>query len=99
MEATATSQKPQSSKNGRPYLLVFGILAVLTIVEVAVGMWDIDKAVQVPALAVLALGKAYLVAAFFIGIKYEAHPFLVATIVFLLPLSITLPVAVAPIFD
>lgn len=81
-----------------PYLQVFGILAVLTVLEVLVGIAEIDDIIQVPALALLALGKAYLVAAFFLGVKYETHPYLVAAIVFALPLFIALPLAIIPIY-
>jgi hypothetical protein len=50
-------------------------------------------------LALLALGKAYLVAAFFLGVKYEPHPYLIAAIVFALPLFIAVPLAIMPIYD
>ncbi|MFX0117313.1 MAG: cytochrome C oxidase subunit IV family protein [Candidatus Hodarchaeota archaeon] len=82
-----------------PYLQVFGILAVLTVLEVVVGIAEIDDIIQVPILAFLALGKAYLVAAFFLGVKYESYPYLVASIVFVLPLFIALPLGIIPILS
>ncbi|MFQ5979314.1 MAG: cytochrome C oxidase subunit IV family protein [Candidatus Heimdallarchaeota archaeon] len=95
----ATSGKHEPMDKQRPYLMVFGFLAVLTVVEVAVGLWSIDKPIQVPILGLLALAKAFLVAAYFIGIRYEAHPYLVIGVVFVLPLLVAIPVAVMPIYD
>ncbi|MFX0115144.1 MAG: cytochrome C oxidase subunit IV family protein [Candidatus Hodarchaeota archaeon] len=94
-----SSQELKINEQKHPYLQVFGILAVLTVLEVLVGIAAIDDVIQVPILALLALGKAYLVAAFFLGVKYESNPYLIAMIVFALPLFIALPLAIMPIYD
>ena len=48
-------------------------------------------------LIALALGKAYLVAAFFMGIKYQAKPKVIYGIVFGVPLLIAVPVVLIPL--
>ncbi len=87
----------------RPYFLVFLMLGLLTVLELNVGFMakivgegtDIEGFIDL-ALIVLALLKAYLVAAFFMGIKYQDNPKTVYGIMFGIPMFIALPVVVIP---
>ena len=89
----------------RPYTRIFVILAVLTVIEVTVGLLYSDPPsnladfgpLLVGLLIGLAIAKAYFVAAYFMGIKFEEHPLLVATVVFGIPLFIGVPVALVPV--
>ncbi len=87
----------------RPYFLVFLTLTFLTILEVIVGLLsEIESGgassdgIFTLALIVLALLKAYLVAAFFMGIKYQDRPWVVTGIMFGIPMFIALPVVMIP---
>jgi hypothetical protein len=87
----------------RPYFLVFLSLAVLTVLELNVGFLediagseaDVSGLITF-ALIVLALLKAYLVAAYFMGIKYQDRPWVVTGILFGIPMFIALPVVLIP---
>lgn len=94
-----STNETKSAIKKHPYLQVLELLAILTVFEVLIGIASIEKTIQVPILALLAFGKAYLVAAFFLGIKYENHPSIVTSVVFVIPLLIALPVAIMPMFD
>jgi cytochrome c oxidase subunit 4 len=61
----------------KPYLIVFGMLFFLTVLEVGVAMpsLGIPKKPMVAALIVLALSKAGLVALYFMHLKHELKPF------------------------
>lgn len=91
----------------RPYTRVFLSLAVLTILELNVGfigdiMQNIPTFENIVELLVpitlisLAFTKAALVAAFFMGIKYQKRPWVTAGIMFGIPLFIALPVVLIP---
>lgn len=68
-----------------PYLQTFIVLAILTVVEVAVSY--ADGPVVTAILLLLAVGKAALVGAVFMHIAYDKRPaFLVGT-VFLIPMA------------
>ncbi len=87
----------------RPYFLVFLSLAFLTVLELNIGFLseivgtdtNISGLITF-ALVVLALLKAYLVAAYFMGIKYQKRPWVVTGIMFGIPLFIALPVVMIP---
>ena len=58
---------------------------------------DTNITAQIPlALVVLAILKAYLVAAYFMGIKYQDRPWVVTGIMFGIPMFIALPVVLIP---
>ncbi|MFX0085742.1 MAG: cytochrome C oxidase subunit IV family protein [Candidatus Hodarchaeota archaeon] len=87
----------------RPYFLVFLSLAFLTVLELNVGFLSeiVGKDTDISglitfALIILALLKAYLVAAYFMGIKYQKRPWVVTGIMFGIPLFIALPVVMIP---
>ena len=88
----------------RPYFLVFLTLTLLTILELNVGILfelvggEADlTALTTFALVVLSLLKAYLVAAYFMGIKYQDRPWVVTGIMFGIPMFIALPVILIPL--
>ncbi|MHA2033138.1 MAG: cytochrome C oxidase subunit IV family protein [Candidatus Kariarchaeaceae archaeon] len=102
MFTTSESKEPHTYVK-RPYFLVFLSLALLTILELNVGFiaelvgGDADLTAQTTfALVVLALLKAYLVAAYFMGIKYQDRPWVVTGIMFGIPMFIALPVVLIP---
>ncbi|MHA2245127.1 MAG: cytochrome C oxidase subunit IV family protein [Candidatus Hodarchaeales archaeon] len=88
----------------KPYSYVVLLLAFFTILELALSFSsdnvphqaDSQSVIRI-GLVVLALAKAYLVAAFFMGIKYQARPKVIYGIVFGVPLLITLPVVIIPL--
>jgi cytochrome c oxidase subunit 4 len=55
----------------RPYLWVFLWLAILTGIEVGVAGLGFDRTLQIILLAVLAIGKAILVALFYMHLRYD----------------------------
>ena len=77
-----------------PYMLVFGGLAALTAIEVAVAFMGFEQRVTVMILIGLAVWKALLVAMYFMHLKWEtramkilaAAPFLPAAIMILVVL-------------
>ncbi|MHA1976624.1 MAG: cytochrome C oxidase subunit IV family protein [Candidatus Hodarchaeales archaeon] len=87
----------------RPYFIVFLTLGLLTILELNLGFIseiagegaDVEGFINL-ALIVLALLKAYLVAAFFMGIKYQDNPKVVYGVMFGIPMFIALPVVIIP---
>lgn len=62
------------SHSRRPYMIVFGLLFGLTILEVAIARLPIAKTPMVVALVGLALTKAAMVAYFFMHLKQEMRP-------------------------
>ena len=102
MFTTSESNEPHTYVK-RPYFLVFLSLTLLTILELNVGFiaelvgGDSDLTAQITfALVVLAILKAYLVAAYFMGIKYQDRPWVVTGIMFGIPMFIALPVVLIP---
>ncbi len=87
----------------RPYFLVFLMLGFLTVLELNVGFIsdiagegsNVEGFINL-ALITLAILKAYLVAAFFMGIKYQDNPKVVWGVMFGIPMFIALPVVVIP---
>ncbi|MFX1512551.1 MAG: cytochrome C oxidase subunit IV family protein [Promethearchaeota archaeon] len=85
----------------RPYGKVLIILFNLTVIEIIVGSleqitdsdWSAQEPIIIALLLSLALLKAFFVAAFFMGIKYEEHPLIITVITFATPLFIGLPIA------
>jgi len=86
----------------KTYTMVLGALAVATIIEVIfgtnAGAWGIDPWFKFVVLFVIALFKASFIIAFFMHVKYEPHPLYLVILVFGIPLFITLPIALFPIF-
>ncbi|MHA2252264.1 MAG: cytochrome C oxidase subunit IV family protein [Candidatus Kariarchaeaceae archaeon] len=101
--STIVETEEQHTFVKRPYFLVFLSLTLLTILELNVGFLaeivgnDTDVTGLITfSLLVLALLKAYLVAAYFMGIKYQDRPWVVTGIMFGIPMFIALPVVLIP---
>ncbi|MCY3414146.1 MAG: cytochrome C oxidase subunit IV family protein [Candidatus Heimdallarchaeota archaeon] len=82
----------------RPYVPVLIFLAVLTIVEIAVGQVMATGPASLFILLFMALVKAGTVVSFYMHVKYESKPSLLVAIVFLIPLAIAGPIALFPAF-
>lgn len=63
-QAGAKASKP-------PYMLVWGALAVLTGIEIAVAFTSLPKVVIVWALVIMAVWKALMIAAYYMHLKFE----------------------------
>jgi len=75
------------------YILVWGILAVLTAVEVGVAFLPWAKMTIILLLVGLAVWKALLVALYFMHLRYERRPLRILALA-PLPLAVILIVAV-----
>ncbi len=62
------------SKHVRSYIMVFVALAILTVVTVAVAQIDFPGSGNLIVALLIALGKASLVAAIFMHLKWEKSP-------------------------
>ena len=79
----------------RPYMWVFLWLAVLTAIEVGVANLALDKTLKIILLAILAIGKAVLVALFYMHLRYDksilavigGFPFFLAVVMALIILA------------
>ncbi|MHA2248015.1 MAG: cytochrome C oxidase subunit IV family protein [Candidatus Hodarchaeales archaeon] len=98
MESVNEASNDDKKVVKRPYNLVFLLLAILTLIELTLGFWnqgDLKLYINI-GLVVVAFTKAYLVAAFFMGIRYQPKSKVIYTIVFGIPLFIAIPVVVIP---
>jgi cytochrome c oxidase subunit 4 len=84
--AEATHSQPN-------YMAVFGGLAVLTVIEVAVAFLGFSETVTIVLLVGLALWKAGLVALYYMHLRFEP-PRLVLMVLAPLPLALILVLAV-----
>jgi cytochrome c oxidase subunit 4 len=87
---------PQPHPAHPPYMRVFVLLIVLTVVELLVALSPLAKSSQVLLLIALALAKATLVALYYMHLRFEGR-LLRAIAIFPLVLSIIL--ALAPGLD
>ena len=81
----AATQEPGS--HARTYLTVFGALAVLTVVTVAIGYMSLPVGIGITVALIIATIKGSLVAAVFMHLLSEVKPIywlLIVTITFLL---------------
>ncbi len=70
--ATATETSgPLEAARKRPYVLVFAILAVVTLVELSVYSLGLPRLETIAILVILATIKASLVVAYYMHLKYE----------------------------
>jgi cytochrome c oxidase subunit 4 len=74
-------QSPAHRRHTNP-VLVFGILTIATLLEVAVTLFHLPKNVLVPILLAIAFVKAGLVAAYYMHLRYEHW---VYTVIFVTP--------------
>ncbi len=85
----------------RPYVYVFVVLAVVTLVEVYISMQDFASIDRVSILIVLATFKASLVAAYYMHLRYEPRwvmliPFAALALVFILVAALTASTGTLP---
>ncbi|MFW9855994.1 MAG: cytochrome C oxidase subunit IV family protein [Candidatus Thorarchaeota archaeon] len=87
-------------EKNRPTNEVFIALAVLTLLEFLISYLDqiLGQNLILPSLLGIAIVKAGLVAAFFMGILYEKNRRDIVLIVFIFPAVIALIIAVIPLF-
>ncbi len=79
----------------QPYMLIFVVLVVLTVVEVGVVMVGLPRTITVWSLIILAIWKALLVALYFMHLKSERTRLIVlAAVPFPLALILVLVVLV-----
>lgn len=64
------SAQPHKSHK-KEYLIIFAVLAILTAVEIAIPELDTTKFLKASSLTFLAVGKAFLVAYYFMHLKEE----------------------------
>jgi caa(3)-type oxidase subunit IV len=96
--------KDEHNHHGRPYGKVLIILGVVTLIEIFVGI-AMDAGgdgtvygLKLFVLMMIAIFKVVMIVAFYMHIKYETRPFLLAAIVFIFPLLIITPIALFPAF-
>jgi caa(3)-type oxidase subunit IV len=79
---------------------VFIALAVLTVLEFVISFMDqiLGQTLILPSLLGIALVKAALVAAFFMGVLYEKNRRNIVLVVFIFPAIIAIIIAIVPIF-
>ncbi len=83
--------RPEFAVGIRTYLLVFLGLALITAIELALVTFGIARGVRVPILVLLSLGKASLVAAFFMHLRSDSRLYLY---VFVTPVVLILAAAI-----
>lgn len=74
MESThaPAAPKAQHGLTPRTYIVVFGWLAIMTVVEVAIAAAPLLEAVKVPLLVALAVIKAALVVLFYMHLLHDS---------------------------
>ncbi len=80
----------------KPYELVLLVLGVLTIIEVSITYTSIPERILLWILIAIAFAKANVVIAFYMHVKYEPKPWLLYTLVFVLPFALAFPMAFFP---
>jgi cytochrome c oxidase subunit 4 len=83
----ATEHKPVN------YIAVWAMLAILTVVEVAIVYFRLPRRLMIVSLVFLALWKALLVALYFMHLKFEPKRLLYVVLA-PLPLAVILVIAV-----
>lgn len=90
--------------HNRPYIPVLIFLGVVTAIEIVLGI-TLDQfgdgtvsSLKLSILMFIALVKASTIVAYYMHVKYEKRPWMLAAIVFAAPLLITMPIALFPAF-
>lgn len=83
MESTAHAPAAGQARHISPrtYVIVFGWLAVLTVLEVLTAAVGLDESIRVPVLIVIAIIKALLVVLFYMHLRYDSKWYWVTLIV------------------
>ena len=86
----------QTGHQRTPYMRIFAVLAVLTVIEVSITFTPISKSAQVLLLIALAIAKATLVAMYYMHLRFEGPLIrLIATV----PLFLAIILTLLPLFD
>lgn len=89
-----TQEQAREHTHGKPsYILIFGALAVLTLIEVGVSYLQFSKTAIILVLVGLAIWKAALVAMYYMHLRFEP-PRLILMVLAPLPLAFLLVLAV-----
>ncbi|MGA9532832.1 MAG: cytochrome C oxidase subunit IV family protein [Anaerolineales bacterium] len=83
MEVTAPQRESKTSRS--VYVAVFIALVVITAVEIGLSLTDIARGTLAPLYLVLSLGKATLVASFYMHLRQDAP---IYTYIFVLPAAL-----------
>ena len=78
------------------YLTVFGVLAVFTVIEVAVAFASIARPTRVVLLLALALTKASLVALYYMHLRSEGP---ILRVIAAFPMLLVIVLLLLPVFD
>ncbi len=70
-ETATETTRPIEELRKRPYVLVFGVLAVVTLIELNVYNFGFPRLETITVLVVLATIKASLVVAYYMHLRYE----------------------------
>ncbi len=72
----STSHAPAAGQarhiSPRTYVVVFGWLAILTVLEVLTAAIGLDESIRVPVLIIIAVIKALLVVLFYMHLRYDS---------------------------
>ena len=90
------SQQTDAATHRPNYLLIFGALFVMTLIEIGIALTGIAPAAQVAVLLALAFTKALLVALYYMHLKFEGP---IIRIIAAVPVLLVLIVILIPIFD
>jgi cytochrome c oxidase subunit IV len=80
-------------KKQPPYMVIFGALGLLTLIEISVAFVGLPEVYTILALILLAIWKALLVALYYMHLKFEPRP-LWLVVASPLPLAVILVLAV-----
>jgi caa(3)-type oxidase subunit IV len=83
MEATAPHRTSATKRS--TYVVVFLALVVITAVEIGLSLTDISRSTLAPLYLVLSIGKATLVASFYMHLRQDAPLY---TYIFVLPAAL-----------
>ena len=90
------SQQTAAAAHRPNYLLIFGVLFVLTLIEIGVALTGVAESAQVVLLLALAFTKATLVALYYMHLKFEGP---IIRIIAAVPVLLLLVIIMIPIFD
>jgi cytochrome c oxidase subunit 4 len=82
--------KQKESKGVSPYVIVFVLLTVITIVELYVSAMGISKGEQITLLMIMATAKALLVVMYYMHLRYES---VVLRLIVVVPFALVLAFA------
>jgi cytochrome c oxidase subunit IV len=71
LDPAADPAVPPVEKPHANYILIFGVLALLTAIELGVAFIGLSRTMTIVALIVLAVWKALLVALYYMHLRYE----------------------------